>query len=92
MHTGLLKHFVALVENEHAEVREVKVALLDEGQDAARSAHDDVGLLETLEKSHVLVDRHAAVDDLGADVRQLRLESLELLLDLVGELSVVAED
>jgi len=51
-----------------------------------------VRLLEALEESDVLIDWHTAVDDLGADVRKLRLESLELLLDLVGELSVVAED
>ena len=49
-------------------------------------------LLNTLEESNVLVKGHTTEDDLGADVWHLCLEPLELLLDLIGELSVVAEN
>jgi len=51
-----------------------------------------VRLLDSLEESDVLVQGHTAIDDLGAQLGKLLLESIELLLDLVGELSVVAEN
>ena len=49
-------------------------------------------LLDSLEESNVLVEGHTTIDDLCAQLGQLLLESIELLLDLVGKLSVVAED
>jgi len=51
-----------------------------------------VRLLDTLEQGNMLVKRYSTIDDLSADMRHLPLESLELFLDLIGKLSVVAED
>ena len=48
-------------------------------------------LLDALEESDVLVEGHTTIDDLCAQLGKLLLESIELLLDLVGKLSVVAE-
>ena len=90
--TDFLEHFIALIENEDLDVGQVEVATLDELEDSAWSADNDVWLLHSLEQSHVLVKGHTAVNDLGADVWHLSLESLELLLDLISEFSVVAED
>jgi hypothetical protein len=51
-----------------------------------------VRLLDSLEESDVLVEGDTTIDHLCAQLGELLLESIELLLDLVGELSVVAED
>jgi hypothetical protein len=51
-----------------------------------------VRLLEALEESDVLIDGDTSINYLGADVWKLRLESLELLLDLISKLSVVAKN
>lgn len=48
-------------------------------------------LLDTLEESDVLVEGNTTIYDLCAQLGKLLLESIELLLDLVGKLSVVAE-
>ena len=90
--TDFLEHFVALIENEDLDVGQVEVTTLDELEDSAWSADNDVRLLDTLEQGYVLVKGHTAINNLGADVWHLSLESLELLLDLVGKFSVVAED
>jgi hypothetical protein len=90
--TDFLKHFVALIEDEDLEVREVKVTLLDEGKDTAWSTNNDVRLFESLEKSDVLVDGNTTIDHLCSDVWKLGRETSEFLLDLIGEFSVVAED
>jgi hypothetical protein len=51
-----------------------------------------MGLLDSLEESDVLIQGDTTIDDLCAQLGELLLESIELLLDLVGELSVVAEN
>jgi hypothetical protein len=67
-----------------------ELLLAHELEDAAGSAHDDVGALG-LEDALVLLHRDAAVEDLGLDVGQVAREALELVADLVGELARVAE-
>jgi hypothetical protein len=51
-----------------------------------------VRLLDSLEESDVLVEGDTTIDHLCAQLGELLLESIELLLDLVGELSVMAEN
>ena len=51
-----------------------------------------MGLLDSLEESDVLVQGDTTIDDLCAQLGELLLESIELFLDLVGELSIVAEN
>lgn len=90
--TNFFEHFVALIENEDLKVSEVKVSSLDESKDSSWCAHDNVRLLDTLEESNVLVKGHTTIDNLCAQLGELLLESIELLLDLVGKLSIVAEN
>jgi hypothetical protein len=73
-------------------VGKVEVTTLDKLEDSAWGAYNDVRLLDTLEQSNMLIKRHTTEDHLCADVWHLALESLELLLDLIGELSVMAKD
>jgi hypothetical protein len=89
--TYFFEHFVALVEDEYLQVAEVKVALLDESEDAAWGADDHMGLLNALKESDVLADGNTTIDHLGAQLGKLLLESVELLLYLVSELSIVAK-
>ena len=90
--TNFFKHFITLIENEDLNVREVEIATLDKSKYSAWCADDDVRLLDTLKKSDVLNDGNATIDHFGSEVWHLRLESLELLLDLIGKLSIVAEN
>lgn len=90
--TNSLKHFIALVEYEDLQVGQIEVSSLYKLLDSAWCSHNDVRLLNALEKSNVLVDGHTTIDNLGSNVGKLLLESVELLLDLIGELSVVAEN
>lgn len=90
--TDFLEHFVALIENEDLKVGKIEIASLYEGKDSSWGSNDDVGLLDTLEEGDVLLNGNTTVDNFGSDVGELGLESNELLLDLIGKLSVVAED
>lgn len=90
--TNFFEHLVALVENEDLEVGEVEVALLDKSEDSPGGANDDVGLLETLEEGDVLLDGDTSEDDFGSDVRGVLEEADEFFVDLIGKLSVVAQD
>ena len=49
-------------------------------------------LLDSLEESDVLVEGDTTIDHFCAQLGELLLESIELLLDLISKLSVVAED
>ena len=90
--THFREHFVTLVEDKDLQVGQVKVTTLNELEDSAWCANNDVWLLDSLKEGHVLVQRDTAKNYLSADVWHLPLESMELFLDLVGEFSVVAED
>lgn len=90
--TDFLKHFVTLVKDEDLEVGKVEVTSLDEGEHSSWGSNNDVWLFETLEQSDVLIDRNTTIDDLSSHVGELSLESQELLLDLISELSVVTEN
>lgn len=68
------------------------MAFLDELQGSSGGADNDVRGLDSLEESDVLLDGHTAINHLCANVREVLGEANELLLDLVGEFSVVAEN
>ena len=90
--TGLIEHLVALVEDEDLELIQVERLVLDQGQDSARSAYDDVRRVRAVESFDVVLDGHATEEDIFADFRQVLGESVELLLDLIGQLSRVAQN
>jgi hypothetical protein len=90
-HIQLGKKPVALVHDKVLHLGEVELLSLDEVQYTARSTHDDVGLV-VLQRGDGCVDVHTAVEHTGAHVGKVLGEALVLPLDLVGELSSVAED
>lgn len=90
--TDILKQLVAFVEHKHLEVLHRERLLAGQVQDAARSAHDDVRRLVALKQLLLLVQRLATIDHLGPDVLHELRESVEFLLDLVGELARMAQD
>ena len=47
---------------------------------------------KSLKKFYLVVDWLSSIDDLSPDVLQIFVESVKLILDLVGQLSSVTED
>jgi len=87
-----LEHLVALIEDEVLAVRQVEVLGLDEREDAARGADEDVRGVVALEDVLVRLDRRATVENGGLDLREVLGEALVLVGDLEGELTGVAHD
>lgn len=86
------KYFIALIDDKDLEVGEIEVLLLGKGQDSARSADDDMGRLDTLEDLDVVSNGETTVENLSDQLRQVFGKSSELILDLVSELSGVADN
>ena len=84
------QHFVGLVEDQHAHVRQVQRTLLDEVDDAARGADDDLGA--ALEGANLRAVRRTAID--GDDVKASGAgrEILDRLGALHGELTGGSQD
>lgn len=90
--TYFFEHLVALIEDEDLEIAEIEVTLLDESEDTPWGANNDMRLLNSLEESDVLANGDTAIYYLGAQLGKLLLESVELLLNLISKLSIVAEN
>lgn len=91
--TGLIQHLVALVEDEHLEVVELEILSVYQGQDSAWGSNHDVGgLLRVLQQLNVIIDWNTAVEGSTSDLLEVLGESVELLLDLIRQLSGVAQD
>lgn len=90
--THLVEESVTLIEDEHLEVVEVKVLGLDESQDAAGGADDDVRWVGSLEQLDVVLHGLTTVDDLGAERLHVLGEAEELVLDLVGQFASMANN
>lgn len=91
-HIYFFEHLVALIEDEDLEIAEIEVTLLDESEDTPWGANNDMRLLNSLEESDVLANGDTAIYYLGAQLGKLLLESVELLLNLISKLSIVAEN
>lgn len=91
-HVRLIKHLVALVENEHLQVVEIEGLGVDEGEDATGRTNYDVGRLRTLENLLIVLHGHTTVEHLSDNVRQVLGETSNLVLDLEGKLTSVAHD
>mmetsp|Transcript_105623 Transcript_105623/g.278915 ORF Transcript_105623/g.278915 Transcript_105623/m.278915 type:complete len:452 (-) Transcript_105623:37-1392(-) len=89
-HVQLVQALVALVEHELRQFVEFQVLFAEEAEDAAGSADQDLraGLLEHL---LVLANGDAAIDNATLHVREVLGEAVELVLDLVRELTRVAD-
>jgi len=92
VHLFSAEQSVTLIKNKHLEVAQVEVLLADELKDTARGSHDDVWRLKALQEFDVILDGLSTVDDISAYLGHVLGEALELILDLVGQLTGMAED
>lgn len=91
--TDCIEELVTLVENKVLDVGSVEGLVSDERVETTGSSDDDVwaGVL-VLERLGVGLLAGTAVEDRGPDVGHVLAEPRVLVLDLVGQLSGVAED
>lgn len=91
-HVRLIKHLIALIENEGLKVVKHQILLLDESQHATGSTDHDVRRFEALENFFILADRNSAKDGLATNIGKILGEAVELVLDLDSELACIAQD
>lgn len=91
--TNLIEHLVALVEDEHFDAAKAKLLLTHKSIESSRSTDNDMrmGILVG-QDLNVLLHGRAAVEDRGLHIRKILAEAGVLVLDLVGQLTSVAED
>lgn len=91
--TDTFEDSIALVEDEHLDVLGWHGLVLGEGEDSSWGSDDNVwGSCWVLEQLLVSSEGLAAIDDGGAELLHVSGHAVELTLDLVGELTVMAED
>ena len=89
--TNLIKHLVALIENESLDVAQRQLLIADQSVQTTGSGNHNVGVaLLVRQNLDVLLDGSATVEDGSLDVGQVFGESGVLVLDLVGQLTSVA--
>lgn len=92
-HTNLIKHLVALVQDEFGDTAKTQLLLADQSLQTAWGGDDDVGMrLLVGENLLILLDVRAAVEHLGLDFGHVLAEALVLVANLEGELAGVAHD
>lgn len=91
--TESFQHLVAFVQNKVLDLRAVQSLVLGQSQHTTRGSNGNVGTsVLVLELLNVARDGRSTVKDLSSDVGHEFRETLELVLDLVGEFSSVAEN
>src|SRR5690606_35378942 len=92
-HTNLVKHLVALIQDEDTDASKTQDLIPNQRVQATWGTHDDVGAgVLVLDLLHVLLDGSTAVEDLSLDVGHVLAEAVVLVLDLEGQLASVAHD
>lgn len=91
--TCLIQHLVALVEDEHLEIIEFQIFSARQSQDSTWGSNHDVrSLLWVFQQLDIVVNWDTTVESGTSDLLQVFCESIEFLLDLVRQLSGVAQD
>jgi hypothetical protein len=91
--TGLVKHLVALIEDEVLQIGKAEVPVADESVDTAGGTDDDVGVGVLVgEKLDVCLDGCSAVEDTDPDIGEELGETVVLVSDLIGQLTSVAHN
>lgn len=91
--TCFIKHFVALIEDEHLKVFELELLSANESKNSAWGSDNDVwSLCSIFENLDVIVDWHSSVESGASYLLQVLCESIELLLDLIRQLSSIAKN
>ena len=89
--TGLVKHLVTFVKDEHADASETQGLVADEGLETTRSTDNDMGAsILVLEGLHVGLDGRTTVEDASLDVWHVLAEAVVLIANLVGQFTSVA--
>ena len=91
MRTKLFEHLVTLIQDEMFHTLGHEVLLTNQLQHTARRANNNVRRL-VIEDTLVLRDRHASVKHLALHIRQVSRKPLELVGNLVGELTGMTEN
>ena len=91
-HGHVVKHLVALVQNEHLQVVQRQSLVADQSQDTSGRTHYNVRSLVTLEQLLLHSDGLASVDHLSSHVGHELGKTSEFALDLVSKLTSVAHD
>jgi len=92
-HVGLVKHLVALIEDEVLQIGEAEVPVADESVDTAGGTDNNVGVrVLVAKKLDVRLNGCSAVEDTNPDIGQELGETVVLVPDLVGQLTSVAHD
>jgi len=91
-HVDVIKNLIALVKDEHLELVKVEGLAAGEGEDSSWGSNNDVWWSGSLK--HLLLTRGwgTSVDDLGSHILHELGKTIELSLDLVGQLLGVAEN
>lgn len=93
VHTNLVEHLVALVEDKVLDVSKLEGLLTDKGKDTAGGTDKDVGAkILVAEDILISLQRRTTVEDLRADLGEVLAEASKLVLDLEGQLASVAEN
>jgi len=90
-HLDVVQERVALIKDKALELANVKILLVDQLLNTTGSTNDDVRAV-CLEDILVLLNRDTAEEDLGLDLREVLGEAKELLANLEGKLTSVAQD
>mmetsp|Transcript_9687 Transcript_9687/g.26196 ORF Transcript_9687/g.26196 Transcript_9687/m.26196 type:complete len:227 (-) Transcript_9687:109-789(-) len=88
-HVELVQALVALVQDELRELVELQVLLARQAEHAARGANEDMRAI-VLQHLLILGYRHTAVHHACLHVLEVLGEPVELMLDLIGQLTRVA--
>jgi hypothetical protein len=84
IHTNLVEHLIALIEDEKLALVQVEGTLLSEAQNTTRSTDNNVGRI-LLQELAVLSDRMSTIENSSLHVSKILLETIELVLDLFIE-------
>lgn len=91
--TDLVKHLIALVQDEHADISETQVLVTDKSIETTRGADDDVGVsLLVLQELSVFLDGGTTVEHAGLDVGHVLAEAVVLVTNLEGQFAGVAHN
>ena len=91
--TGLIKHLIALVEDERLHVTKRQLLVTNKGVQTSRRSDNNIGMRLLGRKDfNVLLHRSAAVEHCRLDIRKVFAEPGILVLNLIGQLSSVAHD
>lgn len=93
IHTKLVQHLVALIDDEALHGGEAEHPLANKGVETARSSHDDVWVrLLVAESVDILLHVHTTIEDARLHVRNVLAEASVLVSNLERKLARVGDD